>query len=210
MKNTVRKLLGVSLLQSILFAGGSVAPEVMKDAPVVKNTYNGAYIGMGRSKMSLVNCLTDETFSTKGIIFQVGFNYNKYLAIEGRYTHHVGSVHYNHGSKHQTNGGVHMADYPTDFTNIAMYLKPQYSINNISFYALLGYGEVKLTNIPIGDVDRAENGFQWGLGMRHKLTDDLSVFFDYVNMYDAKGFDSRARNADIEADTWTIGLSYKF
>jgi hypothetical protein len=31
-----------------------------------------------------------------------------------------------------------------------------------------------------------------------------------VKLYDDTGFDYRAQNANVDSDTWTIGLSYKF
>lgn len=209
MKNIVRQLVGISLFQSILFAGGIITPSAVTETPNAETKYN-FYFGLGRSDMQLENSLTKEDFTAKGVTLQLGYNYNRYLSIEGRYTHHVGRVHYNHGSNHQTNAGINISDYPTDFTNIALYLKPTYSIDDLTVYALLGYGEVKLTNIPIGSTDRAEDGFQWGLGVSYNLQDNWSVYFDYLNMYEGKGFDYRAQKADIKADAWTIGLSYKF
>jgi opacity protein-like surface antigen len=85
-----------------------------------------------------------------------------------------------------------------------------YPVGNFNLYALLGYGEVEITNIPLGDVDRAEDGFQWGLGAGYQVNNEISVFIDYTQMYNDTGFDYRAVNSDILADAWTLGLSYKF
>ena len=209
MKNTVRQLVGISLFQSILFAGGVITPPAVTEIPNIETKYN-LYFGIGRSDMSLENTFTDEIFNATGVMLQAGYVYNTYLSIEGRYTHHVGKVHYSYGSNNQVNRGVNISDYPADFTNIALYIKPAYTVNNLSFYGLLGYGEVKVTNMPIGDTDRSEAGFQWGLGVSHEITDSLAIFVDYINMYDGKGFDGRARKSDIKVNAWTIGLSYKF
>ncbi len=195
---------------SHLFAGGNVAPiEESVIAPVVIND-SGFYLGLGFSSMSLNNDLTDEEFSANGIMLQAGYQYNRYIAVEGRYTLHMGDVEYDHGSTSNPN----YDDYPADFTNIAIYLKPMYPIGDFSIYALLGYGEVELTNIPLGGpgigADRAESGFQWGLGASYAFNENISGFVDYVRMYDGTGFNYRAMDADIVADAWTLGVSYKF
>jgi opacity protein-like surface antigen len=83
-----------------------------------------------------------------------------------------------------------------------------YPIGDFSVYALLGYGGVSLSNLENGDA--YESGFQWGLGAGYAFTENISVFADYVKLYDDTGFDYRAQNANVDSDTWTIGLSYKF
>jgi len=206
---------GLLLLQTSMFAGGTILPNahaVQQKEEVHSSTVDNYhyYFGLGRSDMRLENELTKENFTTRGVTVQLGYDYNQYLAIEGRYTHHVGNVHYNHGKRNQVNEGIDIPDYPTDFSNIALYVKPTYSIYNISAYALLGYGQVKLTNIPIGDVDRAESSFQWGLGASYMITKNISFFIDYINMYEDKGFDYRAKDANIKVDAWTVGFTYKF
>jgi len=199
-------------LSTFVFAGGdTVSAEIpqIKEIPSTTNNSN-FYLGLGISNLKLENDFTNESFKTKAITLQAGYTYNKYLAIEGRYTHHIGDVEYDHGSDQRVNAGLDIKDYPTDFTNIGLFLKPQYKINDFSLYALLGYGEVKLTNIPLGDVDRAEDGFQWGLGLAYKITEQVSVYVDYLNMYDDKGFNCRATNQDIKADASTLGITYTF
>lgn len=76
------------------------------------------------------------------------------------------------------------------------------------YYALLGYGGVMLDDLVSGDA--YEGGFQWGLGAGYAFTDNISVFADYVSLYDGTGFDYRAQNQNVDSDTWTVGVSYKF
>ena len=69
--------------------------------------------------------------------------------------------------------------------------------------------------IAIGDqvdvaLDAVEDGFQWGLGASYAFTEEVSVFADYISLYDDTGFDYRAKLDDVDADTWTVGLTYNF
>jgi len=198
----------------LTFAGGHIEPVV---APSIEKVASSSYfknpnfyVGLGISHMKLDNDFSNESFKAKGIMLQAGYEISDYLAIEARYTHHIGDVEYDHGSDHRVNESVDIVDYPTDFTNIALYLKPSYSYKNMTAYALLGYGEVKLTNIPLGDVDRAEDSFQWGVGAAYDMNEDISLFADYVVFYNDKGFDYRATNANIKVDALTMGLNYRF
>lgn len=204
--------IAMTLLSSqVAMAGGDIVPvvEPTVTAPTVIEN-NGFYLGLGVSSMSLDNDLSNEAFSATGMMFQAGYQFYKYLAIEGRYTMNVGNLDYDHGDTNNPNYN----DYPGDFSNIAIYLKPMVSFDNLTVYALLGYGEVTLTDLPYpsntGSVDRAEDGFQWGLGANYMFMENISVFVDYVRVYDDKGFDYRAQNADITSDLWTLGVSYIF
>ena len=198
------------LCSSLVIAGGDVTPieNPVEVLPVINDS--GVYVGLGFTDMSLDNDLSKEEFSATGIMLQAGYQVNSYFAIEGRYTMNVTDLDYDHGHTNNPN----YSDYPGDFSNVAIYVKPMVAFNDFSIYALLGYGEVTLTDLPhpnsTGSVDRVEDGFQWGLGATYTFMDDLSVFVDYVNVYDDEGFDYRAQNADITSDLWTLGVSYKF
>ncbi len=211
LKKTVSILSVAILSHNIAIAGGDIAP-VKEPTVVIPTTVenNGIYLGLGITAMNLDNDLSNESFSATGIMLEAGYQFNNYLALEGRYTMHLGNLEYDHGDTTNPN----YSDYPGDFTNVGIYLKPMYRIENFSLYGLLGYGEVTLTDLPApgstGSVDRAEDGFQWGLGIDYAINENVSVFVDYMNVYDDKGFDYRAQDADISSELWTLGLSYKF
>jgi opacity protein-like surface antigen len=169
------------------------------------------FIGGGLSNMELSNDLTDEAFSAKAVVLQMEYQYNRYIGVLGRYSFNIGSADYSHGITPNPD----YTDYPTDFSNMAIYLKAIYPIANFSPYLLLGYGEVELTNAPHSEssginVNLSESGFQWGLGIDYAFNDQISIFIDYVQMYDDKGFDGIATDADVTADMWTVGVSYRF
>ena len=65
-----------------------------------------------------------------------------------------------------------------------------------------------LDDLVLGDA--YEDGFQWGLGADYAINENFSVFVDYISLYDDRGFDYRAQLDDIDADTWTLGVSYRF
>lgn len=163
------------------------------------------YVGIGASPMELLDDGTDETFKTTSASILIGYQYNKYLAVEGRYSLSVGKVAY-----HTTNTILADDNYPTDFTNVAIYLKPIYPIGYLSLYGLIGYGEVGLTNIPKGDVDRAEAGGQFGAGVSYKVNKNISIFMDYISLYDGRGFDHLGTSYKHQSTMSTFGASYKF
>jgi len=209
-KNKVSFLGAILLLSELSFAGGDVLP--VEEPVIVESSIDesGLYLGLGISAMKLNNDFSKEEFSSTGVTLQAGYQFNQYFAVEGRYTKNVGDLEYDHGNTNNPN----YSDYPGDFSNVAVYLKPMYSFDDFSVYALLGYGEVTLTDLPhpssAGSVDRAEDGFQWGLGAQYTFMENVSVFVDYVKLYDDKGFDYRAQLADIDSDIWTLGVSYRF
>jgi opacity protein-like surface antigen len=81
-----------------------------------------------------------------------------------------------------------------------------YPMGGITLYGLLGYGQVDYDGVQ----NLSESGFQWGLGARHGVTENIGVFVDYTNFYDNTGFDGHFPNQDVLADSIDIGFSYKF
>ena len=211
MTNKTIALVALSmLLGTISMAGGDIAPVEDPIEAVYTEDESGPYLGLGVASMRLKNDFTNEKFSSTGIMLQAGYQFNAYIAVEGRYTVNVGDLKYRHGMTRNLNYN----DYPGDFYNLGIYAKPMISYDDFSFYALLGYGEVTLTDLPqpsrLGSVNRAESGFQWGLGAAYTFMDDVSVSVDYVKLYDDKGFDHRAKRANINSHLWTLAVSYAF
>ena len=186
---------------SLAVAGGDIAAIVNEEVQVTKSN-SAFYLGLGFGQSYLNNDFTSEEITDSTVMFQAGYQYNEYVALEGRYTFGF-STDYDPG----TTGNLSSA-YDGDFSSWGIYLKPMYPIGDFSIYALLGYGGVMQDNLVAGDA--YESGFQWGLGASYAFMDNVSVFADYVNLYDDTGFDYRATQHEIKSDTWTIGISYKF
>jgi opacity protein-like surface antigen len=160
------------------------------------------YLGIGIGDASVNDDDTSEEFSATTLMLQAGYQYNEYIALEGRYTFGL-DMDYSPGNTNSLS-----SDYDGDFSSWGLYVKPMYPIGNFSLYALLGYGGVMLDNLAGGDA--YESGFQWGLGAGYAMSENYTVFVDYVSLYDDTGFDYRARLDDIDSDTWTFGVSYRF
>jgi len=200
MKNTILSLTAVMALSGLSYAGGDIAPVEEVVVPVEESS--PFYLGLGFGTASVNNDFSSEEISANTVMLQAGYQYNQYVALEGRYTFGF-NTDYDPG----TTGNL-ADDYDGDLSSWGIYLKPMYPIGDLSIYALLGYGGVMLDDLALGDA--YESGFQWGLGAGYAFTENISVFVDYVSLYDDAGFDYRAQNQDIDSDTWTLGLSYKF
>lgn len=202
MKKITLSIVSILTLNGLAFAGGDIAPvEPVVETPMVVEQ-SPFYLGVGIGTASVNDDDTSEEFEATTLMLQAGYIYNDYLALEGRYTFGL-DTDYSPGNTNSSS-----ADYDGDFSSWGLYVKPMYPIGNFSLYALLGYGGVMLDNLAGGDA--YESGFQWGLGAGYALSDNYTVFVDYVSLYDDTGFDYRARLDDIDSDTWTFGVSYRF
>lgn len=202
MKKNILSLVSILLLSNVLYAGGDIAPvEPVVEAPVVMDN-SAFYLGLGFGTASVNDDFTNEEISANTVMLQAGYQYNQYVAFEGRYTFGF-NTDYDPG----TTSSLANA-YDGDFSNWGLYVKPMYPIGDFTLYALLGYGGVMLDDLAGGDA--YEDGFQWGLGADYAFTENISVFVDYVSLYDDTGFDYRAQDQDINSDTWTLGVSYAF
>lgn len=172
----------------------------------INNYKKGFYVGVGASYIKLKDSNTEEITSNIGTSLQIGYIYNKYLAMEARYSHSLGEASYDKGNTKW----LSTSHYPTKSSNIAIYIKPYYQLKKFKLYGLLGYGKILYTDLPTGTKDRQEIGFQWGLGVDYLLKDNISIFADYTRLYKGVGFDGHVPNSNIYSDIVTIGISYNF
>ncbi len=203
MKKSFLSLISIMVLNGLAYAGGDMTTvmEPVVEIPEVK--VNPFYIGMGMGEAYVNDDMTDEEISATTLMLHAGYQYNDYLALEGRYTFGLGGSNYDAGSLVGIGTG-----YDGDLSSWGVYVKPMYPIGDVSLYALLGYGGIILDDLMGGDA--VENAFHWGLGATYSFTEEVSVFADYVSLYNDTGFDYRATLDDIDADTWSVGFSYNF
>ena len=242
MKKLTLPIAAVMAMSTFAIAGGDIAPveEPMVEvvAPVVSDS--GFYLGLAYAMANYTEEYDAHNTTPVGwndrvgtyeedynaIMLQAGYKINKYLAVEGRYWKSFGDADWS--DKGQRNGMAMghptssswdiSGSYDGDFTAWGIYLKPMYPVTEIfDVYALLGYGNVEIDDgIYKGD-GLDESGFQWGLGASYAFTNNISIFLDYVNMYndDDSEFHTmgpETSDRDFEETIYTInfGVTYKF
>ncbi len=242
MKKFNLSLVAVLAMSTFAVAGGDIAPVV---EPVV--TDSGFYLGggygyMDASRVESFDYQNDErgqgndngsdsfTHFDDGyneLLLLAGYKFNSYVAIEGRYWYGLDtSISLAKDLYDDVSGG----DVGIDAWGI--YVKPMYPITDaFDIYALLGYAsaeaKVSYYDSYTGDFYSSKsdsvNGFSWGIGASYSFTNSLSIFVDYVNIYDDKedlqnstyndgDDDYLISNHEIEDTISTInfGVTYQF
>jgi len=190
---TFKKIL-VALMatMTMAFAGGDIAPTQTQAIVVeeVQPELNGFYLGAGYTYIANdldVYGLTFTEGQNAGTIL-AGYNFNEYVAVEGRY---IFTASTDFANEIQVDGDIW-----------GVYVKPQYNVSDdVKVYGLLGYGDVK----SINDAD----GFQYGLGAAFAVTQNVEVFGDWIRAFD-DGVESELASADATVDAFTVGVNYKF
>jgi len=199
-------------------AGGDIGTEIEPQiaVPVTAEPAgkSGFYAGLGvgsQRTYSVDSAFFDDAKTqdeTVGVIGLLGYQFNDYLAAEGR----IGK-------------SIAYEDY-ADVLSYSLFLKPQYPITeSIRVYALLGIGGVQVEgengDTPahadkIGKEILDETGFQWGIGGSYAFTENISLFADYTSLAkDADisstlyGYDA-ATYSELSSDAITAGVTYQF
>jgi len=238
MKRIVLSLGAVMALSSFGFAGGDIAP-----VPVVvqqDDSQDYWYVGAGfvYNRVYATDSgwfddsvpTQDQTLGLTGI---VGYEYNKYIGIEGRISQSLWERDY------------------ADLTTWSIFLKPQYrfqedDVNSDKYddayftvYGLLGFGNSYVEGSSgdntysawpdtIGKEIMNKTGFQWGFGLSYtfvdtnygKRKDTWSIFVDYTMTANDAGIHSRLYDYhngkdttvynELSTDGLTVGLLYTF
>ena len=222
MKKLNLSLVAILATSTFALAGGDIAPvEPVVETPVEYDS-SAFYLGLGYGGMK-VDLSTDllninknsDTFNQ--VMFQAGYNFNEYIAIEGRYYWGTDDNSWNWydnltGSK--LLGGQSVSADAWD-----IFVKPMYPVtDSFDIYALLGYGETAFDyswgrSTNFGDT----GGFAWGLGAKYDFSDSWSVFVDYIDQSDSSYSDYTIINGriiptsfDLDFDTWSVGVTYTF
>lgn len=238
MKKTVLSVCAAVAMSSFSVAGGYIAPV---PAPTEIDD-SGFYAGAGMvyhrvysvDKAWFDNGIEtqDETAGLTGII---GYDFNNYIAVEGRFTKTFWKKDY------------------SDTTVYSLFLKPQYRFRDVkddddddgyfAIYALLGFGNTTVEGSSgdneysawpedIGRKMMDETSFQWGVGLSYTFKDEAkdkpyrykdtwTVFVDYTSsaknasitptrLYDyGDGRDANYYDK-LSVDGLTVGLIYNF
>jgi hypothetical protein len=131
---------------------------------------------------------------TDSVILLAGFDFNDYIGVEGRYYWNITS-----GVKYEYSPFGLLDDYEAQ--SLALYAKPQYNLDVISFYALLGFTMNSYTALAqSGD----ETIFSWGLGGKLILTESFGIFVAYTDLGEGDVI------LTTGLSSWNFGLTYKF
>jgi opacity protein-like surface antigen len=236
MKKIISLIVAVMAMSTITFAGGEIQPVEPVVEATTESPLSGFYVGAGYSMMSMnvngygygYDAGTHTTYELNGVssvsrekayMLQIGYEFNKNLALEGRY-HKASNPKYKsistveeNGTNSITDAGESDADYMISYS---VYFKPTLPLSEkFSLYALLGYGKTKLSDG--GLVLLNENGFQWGGGLNVNLTNHLSMFVDYERFTSNAQFTFgpffwyESINYDYsKVDAINFGISYRF
>jgi len=210
MKKITISIVSVLALSGMAFAGGDlkdVEPVVVPVVEIEEVDDSSFYVGLGYSRMTknvedaiyvTGNEFDDLEYTADSLLLLAGYNFNKYVAVEGRYTMSIGDVE-------ASDTWYDEAD--NELSNIGIYLKPMYPIGGLTVYGLLGYGQVTFDN----GTEYSESGFQWGLGANYAVTEDVGVFVDYTRLYDDENFDDcMCGDHDVVVDSINVGVTYTF
>ncbi len=200
MKKMTLSLLTIVSLNTVLMAGADVAP-VVEPVSIIPEVSSGAfYVGLGISAVSNREGSLDFFEVTNGqdrtgdISLLAGYEFNPYIALEGRYMTSI------------TEEDI------LDRSSWGIYAKPQYPVtDDVKVYALLGYGGFEAEGISGANIDVDETGFQWGFGASYDMTEHISLFADYLNIAnDVRATSYISAPADVSSDAITLGVIYKF
>ena len=228
MKKLNLSLAAIFAMGTFAVAGGDIAPvEPVVEEPVVVESTGNFYLGLAYSYLSDNLDITDNAGNFPGntagagatntvwdwdysdIMLQAGYNFNDYIAIEGRYWIGISDTN--------TFAGTNV---DTSVDAFGIYVKPQYTMDAFRIYALLGYAttdyQFDVTTASgwrNGFATDSDDGFSWGLGASYAFTDNVAVFVDYVSIYsDDKDYIDEGYNVNLDrtVDTWNFGVTYNF
>jgi opacity protein-like surface antigen len=203
MKKIIMSVCAAAAMSGVAFAGGDfvkvVEPVVVVPVDVVDDS--SFYVGLALSAISSRDSdVSMDFFNAKAgqdrlgnFTFLAGYNFNKYIAVEGRYTTTFTEEDY-----------VEMSGW-------SLFVKPQYPVtDDFKIYALLGFGGVTMDAVNNANVDVDDTAFQWGLGASYNVWENVEIFADYTSL--ANGMDGTYWNGalEVDADVITMGVNYKF
>ena len=207
--------IALTFVSAIVLSSISFAEETNSSASVWAVSEESAfYVGLGIAAMSARDAgVSLDYFDPKpgeqdrlgNLTLLAGYDFNDYIAVEGRYTTSI------------------VDEDEVKMSGWSLFVKPQYAFkesetnekNGYKIYALLGFGGVSMDGVNGYYADVDNTGFQWGIGASYSLIKtanhkDLSIFIDYTSL--ANNMDGAYPNgaSQVDADAITLGLTYRF
>lgn len=176
----------------------------MGSSTIMAEDDSGLYLGLGYASTNIdLDIKVDDKdkqklidASTDSVLLLVGYDFNNYMGIEGRYYLNASSVGFNY----------YVGDTPLTYKaeSFALYAKPQYNFGLITLYALAGvtFNDYTVNTILGGDQNDAL--FSWGGGAKFNVTQSLGLFVDYTDLGESTKFTT------TNLSSVNIGVSYRF
>lgn len=163
---------------------------------------SGLYLGLGYSNTNVDFGISSDFYdgdifdvSTDSLLLLAGYDINEYVGVEGRYYWNITSI----GVDYYASGVPIIEDYKAE--SFAFYVKPQYSFDMITIYALLGVTMNDYTALIGTDDDTL---FSWGLGAKFNMTQSFGAFVDYTDLGESDALITTGLSS------WNLGITYKF
>ncbi len=229
MKKFNLSLVAVLAMSTFAVAGGDIEPivePVVEAAEVFVESVStgGFYVGIAYGAMysdvtnirhdTLDNFGHDVELETGSVMFDMGYKFNDYIAVEGRYWMGLSSDSVTFNDDDYT---FHGDVLDSDSDAWGVYLKPMYPVTDaFDIYGLLGYGSAALNDGNTFDED--VEGISWGVGVAYSFTESFSVFLDYVAFTEDTITNNELTHLvgvddteyDHSFDTINFGLNYQF
>ena len=205
MKKFNLSLVAILAMSTFAIAGGDIAPvePVVETPMVIEEDTSAFYLGLGYGlvnyDLTVNGTLGDEDINT--VMFQAGYEFNQYVAVEARYWL----------------GYDDIGDVAGDYDTWGIYVKPQYPVSEaFNVYALLGYASTSVEPDHGGVAYLDTDAFSWGIGAEYKFTENVSIFLDYVSLGDSdENFDVNNialpdGTVDVDIQSVNFGVTYRF
>lgn len=217
MKKVTLALLSMFTISSISYAesfpaygDNSYKAQYDSNGSIVNNDL---YVGLGYSytnsnlNIPAIYLGTEYDFDIQSdnVFFVAGYDINKYFSIEARYSFSVTDLDFDLEGANIDEG----LEWGGDISNFGLYVKPKYTSGDVTVYALLGYGHIRIDVDNIGD--HSENEFQWGAGLSMDVGNSIInnsqafLFLDYIRYYD-----DETSQIDLTIDAINVGIAFKF
>lgn len=197
-RNMNKMVLSLSILAAL---SSYIVAESAATSMFVSEDESSFYVGIGMAATSTRDSSVNLSFISEksgqdrlgNVTFLAGYNINRYFAVEGRYT------------------TTFTQEDLVEMDGLSLYAKPQYPVSeNVSLYALLGYGSVTMDPVNASNVNVDESGFQWGLGVNWEVANNTSIFMDYTSLASEMDGDYWNGALKVDADQINVGVAYKF
>jgi OOP family OmpA-OmpF porin len=222
MNRIIKSFVLAAFATGAVYAGKSVVPAVSPVAEV--EDYSAWYVGAGivlgtyEGKCPEGCPYEDDTW---GPMVRIGYDFNQYVGIEGRYLRSLWGEGANGGER---------------FEHYGLYLKPMLPVGErFNLYGLLGYGHTRSINDGgNGNLPEISDwGFVWGAGVEFDLSDSQGdyiehasydrafdghgdqekgwgLFIDYQRPWSDHDFTHNGRRGKVDLGMLSVGVTYDF